>query len=113
MYYVPFPHRKEAKNIVQQLLQEKRIACANILSEVESFYWWQGKIEKSAEVVVILKTYGNEEMHGALKKRLHELHPYDCPCITALRVEDVNKDFLQFLKESIHSCKESVARDPL
>ena len=100
IYYIPFPHLNEAEKTARQLLEERSIACANIFSEGKSLYWWQGKIEKSSEVIMILKTYNNESEHEALKKRIHDLHPYDCPCITALEGDDVNKDFLQFLRKS-------------
>ena len=100
MYYVPFPHVEGAKEVVRQLLEEKKIACANIFTEVESLYWWKDKIEEDSEVVVFMKSYGSLESHEVLRQQICNLHPYDCPCVTALKVEDVNGDFLQFLKDS-------------
>ena len=99
IYYVPFPNLEKAKKMLQQLLEEKKIACANVFNEVKSLYWWQGKIEESSEVVVMMKAYNSPTEHESLKKDLHKLHPYDVPCITALKVEDVNEDFLGFLKK--------------
>jgi periplasmic divalent cation tolerance protein len=48
--------KTEAKKIIYNLLEKHLIACASILPEVESIYRWEGKIEESREVKVILKT---------------------------------------------------------
>ena len=46
----------EAKTLVRQLLEERLIACGTLISSAQSLYWWQGKIEESAEVILLLKT---------------------------------------------------------
>ena len=48
--------KQEVKRIVHGLLDQRLIACASIFPEVESIYRWEGKIEESQEVKVILKT---------------------------------------------------------
>ena len=48
--------KKEAEAIVQALLKKKLIACANIIEGVNSFFWWQGKIDNSKEVLLIAKS---------------------------------------------------------
>lgn len=48
--------KQEAKKIIHELLDQRLIACASIFSEIESIYRWEGKIEESQEVKVILKT---------------------------------------------------------
>ncbi|MGB9601463.1 MAG: divalent cation tolerance protein CutA, partial [Limisphaerales bacterium] len=52
--FVTAPDVKTAKAIVYKALEEKAIACGNILPKIQSLYWWQGKIEKSAEVLIIM-----------------------------------------------------------
>lgn len=49
-------NKQEAKKIIHGLLEERLIACASLFPEVESVYRWEGKIEESQEVKVILKT---------------------------------------------------------
>lgn len=46
----------EAKKIIHTLLDRQLIACASLIPGVESLYRWEGKIEESMEVKVILKT---------------------------------------------------------
>ena len=48
--------KKEAAKIAQGLLEAKLIACANIIDGVQSLFWWQGKIDSSKEVLLVLKT---------------------------------------------------------
>ena len=48
--------KKEAGKIAKGLLEAKLIACANIVEGVQSLFWWQGKIDSSKEVLLILKT---------------------------------------------------------
>src|SRR5262245_13494172 len=46
----------DAEKVARTLLEERLIACANLLKGVSSFYWWEGKIENSAETLLVLKT---------------------------------------------------------
>jgi len=48
--------KEEAEKIVNTLLEERLIACANIIDSVSSLFWWQGKIEKEKEVLAIMKS---------------------------------------------------------
>ena len=38
LVYVPFPDRESARSVATALLDERLIACANLLGEVESLY---------------------------------------------------------------------------
>jgi periplasmic divalent cation tolerance protein len=70
------------------------IACANFL-QIESSYWWKGKIEDSREVVSIVKTKkGN---WGKLKSEIEKIHPYEIPCMMKFEVE-ANKDYEEWVK---------------
>ena len=53
---VTAPALKTARALAKAALEAKLIACANLLPKIESHYWWQGKLESSAEVLLILKT---------------------------------------------------------
>src|SRR5450432_2759162 len=53
---VTAPDLKTARALAKAALQARLIACANLVPKIESYYWWQGKIESGAEVLMILKT---------------------------------------------------------
>lgn len=79
LIYCPFPDRETARKLATQLLDEKLIACANILGEVESIYEWDGERGSAEEVSVIFKTSAARLEQAAA--RLSHLHPYDVPAV--------------------------------
>jgi periplasmic divalent cation tolerance protein len=93
--------QKNTKDIAEVLLQEKLVACVNIIEEISSMYWWQGKIEKDKEGLLILKT--KEELIDKLIERVKEIHPYTVPEIIALPIIKGNNDYLNWIDESILS----------
>jgi len=95
--YITCPSKPIAKRITKHLLERRLIACANIFP-IESFYWWQNKIEGAKEYVLICKTL--EEKYAAIKKELAEAHPYSIPCIAKLSV-GLNKEFASWLKREL------------
>lgn len=90
---------QEAKKIAQGLLKERLIACANILSGVESLFWWEGKIDRSAEVLLVLKTKkaAFKRVEAAVKK----LHSYQNPEIIALPVAAGSRPYLQWIAGTV------------
>jgi periplasmic divalent cation tolerance protein len=85
----------EAERIGRTIVSERLAACANVLPGMRSIYWWQGKVEKSTEAVLILKT--THERVAALVERVKALHSYDCPCIEAIAVTNGNPEFLAWV----------------
>ncbi|QDK46450.1 divalent-cation tolerance protein CutA [Bdellovibrio sp. ZAP7] len=101
IYYIPCPEQKSAENIARTLLQEKLIACANIIPGISSMYWWEGKIETSSEYILILKTLESSDANKNLESRVKELHPYEVPCVMALPVASINDSFKNWLEQSL------------
>ena len=79
-----FPDADAARKAVRALVGERLIACGNIIPGVESIYEWKGKLETSAEVMVVMKTIasGADEAQA----RLAALHPYEVPEILRIPV---------------------------
>ena len=96
-------NKEEAEKIVRALLEERLIACANIIDHLSSFFWWQGKIEEEKEVLVIMKS--NENLFKKLSKRVTELHSYDVPEILALPIVDGSSSYLEWLKNCLEPVK--------
>lgn len=78
------PNRREAVRIGQAVVKKKLAACANILSPVTSIFRWKGRIEKSREALLIMKT--TSRRYAALAKTISSMHPYEVPEIIALKV---------------------------
>ncbi len=77
--------RSTALDLAHQLVNENLVACVNIIPGISSVYKWQGKIEESSEILLVLKS--TEDRVRAMMTRLQELHPYDVPEILVLPVE--------------------------
>jgi periplasmic divalent cation tolerance protein len=96
---VTAPDLKTARNLARGALKEKLVACANLLPKVESHYWWQGKIESSAEVLCVFKTTRTKV--GAFEKFVLANHPYDTPEIISLPLGSGTERYLAWLAASV------------
>ena len=85
LVWCPFPDRDTARGIAGTLLEEKLVACANILGEIESLFIWQGARDSASETGVLFKTCA--ALLDSVIARLGELHPYDTPAIVGWRCD--------------------------
>ena len=74
------------------------IACANLVPKIESHYWWQGRIEAGAEVLLILKT--TTARLAALERLIIKLHPYDTPEFIVVNLRGGNRRYLDWIKSN-------------
>ncbi len=91
------PDNTCARTLAQTLLSEKLAACVNLIPQVTSLYCWQGKMEESQEVQLIIKS--RRTLFGVLQQRIQTLHPYEVPEILAMPVLSGNAAYLQWLQE--------------
>jgi len=92
-------NREEAVKIVRTLLEEKLIACANLMDPVSSFFWWQGKLAEEKEVLVIMKSH--ETLFKKLSERVTELHSYDVPEILELPIVNGSQAYLDWMNAAL------------
>jgi len=95
--------KQEAQKIVRSLLDKHLIACANILGPVESQFWWQGKIDKAKEFLVLMKS--DEKLFEQLSKAIKDLHSYKVPEILALPIINGWSPYLEWLNETLRPAK--------
>lgn len=99
---VTTPDLKTARRLARAALDARLIACANLIPKVESHYRWQGKLERSSEVLMILKT--TAQCVAKLEKLIVAEHPYDTPEFVILDLRGGNKHYLNWLETG---CKPS------
>ena len=87
----------EAQSIANILISRRKAACVNIVPQVHSMFWWQGKIDYTDEALLIVKTKSPllEELIELVKRN----HSYDVPEIIALPIIGGNRDYLQWLDD--------------
>ncbi len=67
----------QAQSLAQTVVSEHLVACAQIEGPLESIYHWDGKLDRSIEWRLVLKTTVGREPQ--LRQRVLELHPYEVP----------------------------------
>src|SRR5258707_12214958 len=83
--YTTYPSIVEAEAAGRALVERRLCACVNILPGMVSFYWWQGKIDRGDEVVMIIKTRAS--LAEAVRAAVRPVHPYTTPAILVLPIE--------------------------
>jgi len=96
---VTAPDLKTARALAKAALFAKLVACANLVPKIESHYWWQGKLESSAEVLIVFKTA--RAKLAALEQLIVEEHPYDTPEFIALPLAEGNAKYLKWLADCV------------
>ncbi|MCD6374044.1 MAG: divalent-cation tolerance protein CutA [Caldisericaceae bacterium] len=91
------PDQKTAEQIAQTVVEEKLAACCNLISNLTSIYFWQGKIQKDSEVLLIIKT--DKKLFSKLEVKIKEMHPYEVPEIISMAIEQGNKAYLNWIHE--------------
>ena len=92
-----FPDAETARKAVRALVEERLIACGNLIPGVESIYEWKGAMETSAEVMVVCKTTASRADEA--QTRLRVLHPYEVPEILQIPVSAGWPDYLAWVAE--------------
>lgn len=79
-------NQAEAQSMARAIVDRRLAACAQI-SEIESFYTWNGALQNEKEFRVLFKTTG--ERYQAVENAIRELHSYELPAIHAVPFERI------------------------
>lgn len=101
LVYVTTPSQSVALQLAQAVVSQRLAACANVLGDIQSVYWWDGAVQNDTECALLLKT--RRDLFPALEAAIRDQHPYDCPCIVALPLVNGSAGFLQWLKDQTNS----------
>jgi len=91
--------KQEAQRVVRLLLDKHLIACANTLGPVDSSFWWQGKIDRAKEFLVLMKS--DQKFFEKLSKTIKEMHSYETPEILALTIVKGWPPYLEWLNATL------------
>ena len=96
---VTAPDAEVGRKLAAAILEARAAACVNIVTGLESHYWWQGKIDRSAEVLLLIKT--TKAKLKALQKLVLERHPYDTPEFVVIPASAVAQKYLAWVRDSV------------
>jgi len=95
LIWCPFPDQETAIRISNSLLDERLIACANMVPGMISLFEWDGEREQAEETGALLKT-NSARLQSAID-RLVELHPYDQPAVVAWHCDSAASGTIEWL----------------
>ncbi len=101
--YITADGREEAERIGRGLIEARLAACVNIIDNMTSMYWWEGRVQDGRETVLIAKT--TEALLPRLVEQVKQAHGYECPCVVALPVLGGNRDFLDWIGAETEAAK--------
>lgn len=91
------PDASAAEGLVARLVEERLIACGNLLPGVVSIFRWEGKVQREQEVLVVMKTPRSHVER--LFRRIGELHPYEVPEIVSLSADAVSSAYVRWVRQ--------------
>ena len=98
-FYITAPNKKEAEQIAKKLLDKKLIACANVISNVRSYFVWKNKVQNLKEIIICGKTTSKNQKK--IIQIVKSLHSYSVPCVIFFDIKNGNRDFLKWIKQSV------------
>ncbi len=101
----------EARRISRYLVQERYVACAQIVPWIESIYMWNNKMETSQESKIVLKTH--LENYNKIREIIEQNCKYEVPEITWFKIEGGNPAYMDWLQESTMGAQSSNENKPV
>ena len=97
--FITTSNREEADKIANVLLNQRKVACVNIVPAVNSFFWWQGKLNSAQESLLLVKTKAS--LLPEIISLVKEVHSYEVPEIIALPIIGGNQDYLEWIGKEV------------
>lgn len=96
--FMTAPDEETAGRIARTLVEERLVACVNIVPGLRSIYRWEGKLCDDPEVLCLCKT--RTELFPAIRERVSSLHPYSVPEIIAVPLAQGSASYLEWVAQS-------------
>ena len=93
------PDVRSARKLARHLVEKKLAACVSFREGFESVYRWKGKLERSSEVLLLVKT--SQVCLARLQKAISKNHPYEIPEFLAIPVSRGSGSYLGWLEDSL------------
>jgi len=100
IFFVTIGKIEDAENLAYKLVEQKIAACCNIIENITSIYFWNNKIEKEKEYLIIIKTM--QEKKNELIEFIKKNHPYQVPECIGFNIEQGNNNYLNWILETLN-----------
>ena len=95
--FITASSEEEAKKVATALVNEKLVACVNIIPKIHSIYWWEDKVCQDDEVMLIAKS--KQSLFPAIMDRVKSLHSYKVPEIISFPISEGLPEYLNWIEE--------------
>lgn len=97
--FITASNGEEAHKIAEVLLNQRKVACINIVPRVSSLFWWQDKLDSAQESLLIVKTKAS--LLPEIINLVKGVHSYEVPEIIALPIVGGNQDYLEWIGKEV------------
>lgn len=97
LVYVAVANQADAMRISREVVSQRLAACANIIPNITSVYWWDGALQEDGETLVLLKT--RAILAERLRTAIASLHSYEVPAISVVPLALVHPPYLTWLRQ--------------
>ncbi len=95
LIYITAANADQAARIGEALVEERLVACVNMLAPMTSIFRWDGAVQREAEIPIVAKT--RAELVDRVVERVRSLHSYAVPCVVSMPIDGGNPDYLKWL----------------
>jgi periplasmic divalent cation tolerance protein len=88
---------EDARTLARTMVERRLAACAQI-SQIESYYLWQGAMQNGPEFRIAFKTVA--EHYARIEAAIRAQHPYELPDIHALSLQHVYAPYAQWVEQT-------------
>ena len=91
--------RAHAEKIARVMVEKKLAACVQIVGPIISIYRWKGRMERSKEWLLIIKT--TKGHYARVEKAIAGAHPYELPEIIAVPIVAGSSLYLRWVRKQL------------
>lgn len=99
------PSEREALELAAKIANAKLAACVQVLPQMTSVYFWEDKLQREAEHLLLIKTL--PEKYDELEKFIKANHSYSVPEIVALSAKEVSSSYLAWMTDNLNSANDN------
>ena len=95
--FITAANKKEARKIAGGLVKNKLAPCVNIVDKIESVFFWDGKINRAKEVLLMVKS--RKDKFKKIADFVKANHSYQVPEIISLPISSGLAAYLRWMDD--------------